>query len=71
MSLKKNYLEMETYLKTNNKHTIVKKKRLKMLEVKEKLIKCKTSDPLSLKIIKLYAQYSFYASLEKHVSILW
>lgn len=36
MSLKKNYLEMETYLKTNNKHTIVKKKRLKMLEVKEK-----------------------------------
>lgn len=54
MNLKKNYLEMETYLKTNNKHTIVKKKRLKMLEVKEKLIKCKTSDPLSLKIIKLY-----------------
>lgn len=75
MSLKKNYLEMETYLKTNNKHTIVKKKKIKNAGskrkmVKEKLIKCKTSDPLSLKIIKLYAQYSFYANLKKHVSIL-
>lgn len=33
MSLKKSYLEMETYLKTNNNK---KKKILKTLEVKEK-----------------------------------
>lgn len=33
MSLKKSYLEMETYLKTNNNK---KKKIIKTLEVKEK-----------------------------------
>lgn len=50
---------METYLKTNN-HIIKKKKKIKNAGskrkmVKEKLMKCKTSDPLSLKIVKLYA----------------
>lgn len=59
ISLKKSYLEMETYLKTNN-HIIKKKKKIKNAGskrkmVKEKLMKCKTSDPLSLKIVKLYA----------------
>lgn len=49
---------METYLKTNNH--IIKKKKIKNAGskrkmVKEKLMKCKTSDPLSLKIVKLYA----------------
>lgn len=39
MSLKKNYLEMETYLKTNNKHTIVKKKKIKNAGSKRKIDK--------------------------------
>ena len=57
MSLKKSYLEMETYLKTNNnkKKKNIKNAGSKRKMIKEKLMKCKTSDPLSLKIVKLYA----------------
>lgn len=39
MSLKKSYLEMETYLKTNNNKKKKILKNIKTLEVKEKLSK--------------------------------